>query len=492
MGEQQVSNTTKLIKGMSSQTIVTIVLGVMEMVSFSIMSRLLTKTDFGYFSALTAITIIFSSLTQTGVGAAIIQKKNLTESYANNAFSINLIVGLFVSALLFVLSGPIANIVLDDTMVKPLRLMSITLLCSCLTSPASALLSRDMKFLHIGGINLLSLVVSTTVAAILAIKGFSYYAIISKHIVASVLTLIMMYIVSHPHFKWSFNKNEFKSIFNFSGWLMASTIVAELAHQVESFMLPKLISVNALGAYSRPKSFVNQISAKFNSIFDMAMFPILSSIQDDKDRVATAFSKSLYYMNIVSMFLSLAFLFNSELLIRIFFGEEWLDLKYIMMIVSINVIINADGRLADINLRSLAMTRQQFIFRVIELFVASGSLIIGYQLGLIGVAIATTASNLILKFIKVFYVSNKISIAFKPFLKTLLSSWRFVLFFVPPMLVATYFTESNWMGNIIVAVVFVLVFGLVFMVFPQCVGNQYKDEAFKQVVLFVRNKIKRK
>lgn len=477
---------------MSSQTIVTIVLGVVEMVAFSIMSRVLTQEDFGYFAALTAITTVFSSLTHTGIGAAIIQTKNLTKTYANSAFTINLIVGLFVSLLLFALSGPLANALLDSSMVRPVQLMSITLLCSCLTSPAGALMSRRLQFLQKGVISLISLVVSTTVAVILAIKGFSYYAIVSKHVLGSVLTLVLTQLYVHAGFRLHLNREDFRSIFKFSGWLMASTIVSELAHQVDSLLIPRLISVNALGAYSRPKSFINQTSAKFNGIFDTAMFPVLSSIQDDKKKIVAAFNRSFYYMNIISMILSLTYLFNSELLIRIFFGEKWDNIIIIMNIVSFNVFASAVGRLSDIFLRSLAMTKQQFVFRVIELFVSLSSLIIGYKWGVMGVAIAATTTNMILKFTKVMYVSHKIGIPIKDSFKNLFSSWKFTLFLVPPMIIALLLTGNNWVGDIIVAVSFVVVCILVFLVFPQCVGKRYKEDAYCQILSFIKNKIRRK
>ena len=49
------SNTTKVLKGVSTQTFITILIGVIEIVSFSIMSRLLTQEDFGYYASITAI-----------------------------------------------------------------------------------------------------------------------------------------------------------------------------------------------------------------------------------------------------------------------------------------------------------------------------------------------------------------------------------------------------------------------------------------------------
>ena len=61
------TNTQKVINGVSSQTIVTIVLGIVEIVSFSIMTRLLSQKDFGYYAAIVAVATIFQSLADNSV-----------------------------------------------------------------------------------------------------------------------------------------------------------------------------------------------------------------------------------------------------------------------------------------------------------------------------------------------------------------------------------------------------------------------------------------
>ncbi len=138
------SNTEKVIKGISSQTLVTVLLGVVEIVSFSIMSRLLTKDDFGYYAAITAITTVFASFSETGIGAALVQKKEITREYINNAFSLSLLFGLFISGLLLLLAKPLSAITIDHALVTPLMLMSITLLCNCLTSVNISIMQRNL------------------------------------------------------------------------------------------------------------------------------------------------------------------------------------------------------------------------------------------------------------------------------------------------------------------------------------------------------------
>ena len=68
---------TTFFKGVSIQTIITALMGVLEILVFAIMSRLLSKEDFGYFAALTGIMTICTSITEAGHGASIIQKKTV-------------------------------------------------------------------------------------------------------------------------------------------------------------------------------------------------------------------------------------------------------------------------------------------------------------------------------------------------------------------------------------------------------------------------------
>ena len=90
------NNFDKTIKGLSAQTIVTILSGIIEILVFSIMSRILSKADFGYYAALNSIFVIFQSLSEAGIGAAIIQKKEITNNYINTAFSLAFLLGTVV------------------------------------------------------------------------------------------------------------------------------------------------------------------------------------------------------------------------------------------------------------------------------------------------------------------------------------------------------------------------------------------------------------
>ena len=486
------SNSQKVLKGISSQTIVTLALGVVEVVSFSIMSRLLTKEDFGYYAAITAITTIFASFSETGIGSAIVQKKEVTKQYIDNAFTISLIFGTFISLLLFSLSGTLARSVADVSMKLPLMLMSVTLLLHCLTSVNRSLMHRRLEFFRMGAISLFSLIITTFVAVVLAYNGFGYYAIITKAVLQSVLNYLLTLYFCKTHFGLALDRKTFNSIFSFSGWLMASVLFRNLAHQIDKLLMPKLLSVSALGAYNRPKEFVEQISSRLNGIFDSALFPVLSNLQDDKNAVKSAFCRSMYLMNLFATVLTVVFFFNSNLIIRIFLGTEWLNLSNVMMITSLALLFNINGRLADCYLRSLAMTKQQFYFRIFETVVSFLCIIIGYRWGIIGVAFSFVVANTVTKLVKIFYIGNKVNITSLQCMRIMLSSWRFTLYVVPVCGMFLLVLPNNTIGNIVLFIVLLVLLGILFLINPNLVGSQYREYGYEKIMSYIQKKIRTK
>ena len=486
------SNTSKVIKGMSSQTLVTIVLGLVEIVSFSIMSRLLTQEDFGYYAAITAITVVFSTFSETGIGSAIVQQKELTRRYVNNAFTISLLFGGFISLLLLALARPLAGSVADESMTVPLMLMSGTILLHSLTSVNLSLMHRKMQFLRMGMINLISLVITTAVAVWLAYIGLGYYAIIAKALLASIISFILSLIMCKTRYGLALDKQSFKKIFSFSGWLMASALFRNLSHQVDKLLMPRLLSVSALGAYNRPKDFVEQISTKLNGIFDTALFPVLSGIQDNQKALQSAFRRSMYMMNVFALLLTMGFMFNGGLLIRVFFGEQWMALRNLMLVVSCTLLFNIDGRLADCYLRSLAMTKQQFYFRVFEFILKTIGVVIGFKWGIMGVALSVLVTNFIAKLIKSVYIGGKVDVKPSETMGIILSSWRYALLMLPVCIAAYVFLPKTWGGDIAMACIFGIITIAMFLFMPRFVGEQYKDEVHKKIITVVKQKFSKK
>lgn len=490
MSEQ--SNASKVLKGVSTQSLITILSGIIEIVAFSIMSRLLSQQDFGYYAAVTAVSTIFAAFSDAGIGAAVVQRKNLDQEYIDNAFTLCLLFGLFGSLLLVACSGPAARYVADETMQVPLMLVAITLLTGTLSSVNFSIMHRKLQFLRMGIIRISALIITTIVSIALAIKGFGYYAIIAKVILYSIVTLIVSYFAAHTKYHLSFDLKAFKEIFGFGGWLQASSFFRKIADQVDRLMMSSLFSVQTLGMYSRPKEFINNMTGRLTDIFDSSLFPVLSTIQDEKGRLVKSYQLALYYLNIVGLLLTLTFMFNSELIIRIFLGSEWMNVNKLFIVLSFSGIMMINGSLGDIFLRSLAYTKQQFFLRVIQALVSILLILLAAKVGVLAVAAAYLLAYGLVVFLKMHFIAKRINYGLMNALGDILYAFKVVLYYLPAYAICMVFIPNTVEGNILKLMVFGIITILVFLVFPNCVGRKYNDEIYSRVLQFIKGRIKTK
>ena len=485
------SNTSKVIKGISSQTMITLFVGIIDILVFSILSRLLDKEDFGLFASVLAISVVFTSLSEAGIGAAIIQKKDADDNYINTAFTLSFILGVTFSVLLFALSSQISSLMSIDRLTFPLQVMSITILCNCLNSVNNGILYKRLAFLKIGAINLSSLVVSSAISIFLAYKGLGYYSIIAKAVIAALISVSLSYILARQHYKFLILKNEVKSIVNFAGWLTLGVIIRNLSHQADKLLMTSFLSIASLGVYNRPKEFITSIVTKVNSIFDTVLFPVLSDIQNDNIKVKNAFNRSLYYLNLFSFLLALTFVCNSDLIVRFFFGEKWLSIVPLFNILSLFMLFYSDSRLCDCFFRSLALVKQQFILRIIELLITICALLISFKWGVMGVACAVLFIQFTMVSIKIYILSHKINIDLLSIIRTILVSWKIGLVLVPIMISLIVALPHNIVSDILIAFVYLLIIILIFNRYPRLVGSKYLEEGYDKLRVF-ESKIIRK
>ena len=476
---------------MSSQAFVTILLSVLEVVSFAIMSRVLSKEDFGFYAAINAIVLVFASISETGIGTALVQKKEINPRYIGNAFTLSILIGFISTVILFLSALFLPEKIVRHEMKVPLMLMSITLLLNCVTSVFRSILHRQLKFLQMGVVQLIALFITTVVAVLLALNGFGFYAIITKAILGSVISCVLFYILSRTKYTFALDKETFKSIFSFSGWLMASAFFRDLSKQIDKLIMPRVMSMGELGAYTRPKDYINTFSGKINGIFDGALFPILSSLQDDRVALASAYKRSLFSMNLFSLLLALAFAVNAELILRLFFGAEWLYLTSVFMVFSALVFFNADGRIADCYLRSLGKTKEQFYFRIVEFVAKTLGVLIGFHWGLMGVAVGTTLMECAIKLIKVIYAGSLVSFSIRKTLLILLQSCRFSFIIIPICLLLYFIVPSGIIREMVILCVFVLSSIALFLFFPGIIGENYKNDLYPTIKRYVNNLLQR-
>lgn len=476
------NKTETFLKGVSITTVFTIATGVLGVLYFAIMSRLLSKADFGYFAALTGIMVVVSAIADAGLGAAIIQKKDADKGFVSTAFTMSLTLG--ITSFLFILfTAPLlAKIVADDYLTTPLRIMSVTLLFNCFTSVANAQLYRELKFKRIGTISFISNIINIILSVVLALKGFGIYAMISYCTFGPILKTLLLYSTSVKLPRIEIRKEHVKGIFSFGGWLTLSAICNNIATYIDRLVLPRLTSVETLGAYTRPASFTNNITSSLTDIIDKVLFPMLSDIQDDFNAARNVFYRAVELLNSFSVILGCIFFFNAHLIIMLFFGKEWLELVPVLQVVSITTVFFIDTQLVDCFFRSLNFVKTGFFIRLFALFWNVFCVYWGAKYGVLGIAISLAFANITVIILKMLVLSRKIEADWKVMFKKWLVAWKPAII---PVVFGVFFLSFSHEPKLWDSIVFAVIFGMIiimeFLVFPKSVGEEYSSSIYPSI-----------
>lgn len=479
------STTDKAVKGAHSQTAVVVIRGILSLVYFSIMSRLLTPADFGYFALITAVTTILGSLSEAGLGSSVIQKKQVCADYVSTAYTLSIILGLIFGLILFSGARIFSDLVAgSDHLTLAFRLMSIILLSQSINNIGWALYMRQLDFFKYGIVQINSEILSYLIGIILAYKGYGYYAIVAVAICSQLFLTCTLFILGKIKFKFIIIREYVKEIIDYGGWLTLSVIVRNLTNEIDKIIIGRFLSITDLGAINRPQGFVSRINSNFNGIFDTVLFPILSGIQSDKEKISRAYIKIVSLIMTFSIILAGFLTVGARMIIDIFFGNQWGYLQPILVIFAFGTMIHGFSRIADSFFRSLGIVKLYFYARIINWIVFIIAVCIGCQFGLYGAAIGIVAGSFISCVIKYLMQKNYVNVKTHILISEIANNIAF------PLLIIILIVGVNSIFNLsdyIVLVAYMFILGTSMIFFPRFFGKVFQETIINRYL----NKLRR-
>lgn len=468
----------KTVKGISSQTVVTIILGSLELLVFSLMSRLLTKAEFGYYAAILSVVMIFRSLAEAGIGASVIQKHNADKEFVNSAYSLSLIVGCLATLAVVGFSGVLADFIADETIRLPLILLSLTLIPYSLNSVYKGLFLKELHFLKVGIFQIVAFVISNSIAIIMAIMDYGLYAIVTGNILNIILQNLILRFALKDKLQFQISQKKVKEIVGFGGWLTLSRLTGTIYAQIDKILMAKWVSIVELGNFYRIRGIIEAFNDQIGGIYDVVLFPVLSRIQENKQAIQNAYIKSLNVGCIFFSYLFLFFFFNAKLIIFIFLGEKWIDQIVLFRVLSLSMLFYFITRFADCFIRSLALVKFGFFIKLLSCAMLITAIYFSYRHGVLYIALSVVIVNLISALIKTAYLCRHADLRMS---SLMLRTSRGLIYSFPLVvmgIIYMVFLESTYLYAVLFMLVYIACSIVIFLYFPSLLGETYQKEIF--------------
>ncbi len=276
------------------------VLQLISAAAFILISSILLPVDIGIYTAVIAMQRVVSFLTDFGLGAALIQKKeDLTHKDLQTSFTIQAV----ITFLIFILVFALKDIITSYFNLTPsgerllLALVFIIFISSFKTIP-SILLERKIQFQKLVIPQIIESLVFNILLIVFVLKGFRVDSYTIAFLISSIAGLPIYYYVSPWKIGLSMDKKSLKHL-KFGLQFQAKNILATIKDDLLTVILMKFLSFSQIGyiGFAQKLAFIT-----YRYIVDSVTkvtFSSYSRIQEDKYLLRKAIEKSLFYVSSV-------------------------------------------------------------------------------------------------------------------------------------------------------------------------------------------------
>lgn len=291
--------------------------------SMMVLARLLDPKDFGLVGMVTAVTGVFSVFRDFGLSAAAVQRTTVTEEQASTLFWINVLVGAILGLLVVAMAPFIVWFYREPRLLGVTAALASAFLFNAAGVQHSAILERQMRFITLSVIDIVSLLTSVLVAIGMALHGYGYWSLVASATVVPFVYTVCLWLTTawfpgRPH-----KGIGIRSMMRFGGTLTLNSLVMYIATNFEKVLLGRFWGADAVGIYGRAYQLVSIPNDNLNSAASGVAFAALSRLKDDPSRFKSYFLKG--YALILSLTVpitAMCALFAGDM-ISVFLGPKW-------------------------------------------------------------------------------------------------------------------------------------------------------------------------
>lgn len=289
-----------------------------------LIARILTPGEYGTVALITVFTSILQVFVDSGLGNALIQKKNTDNVDFSTVFFTNVLFCLFLYGILFIVSPYIAVFYNDHNMTAYIRVLGITVLISGIKNVQQAYVSKHMMFRKFFFSTLAGTIIAGFAGVEMAINGYGVWALIAQQVInLSIDTLILWLTVDwRPQFVFSVSR--LKSLFAYGWKLLLSAIIDAIYREVWQLVIGKKYTKDDLAYYNQGDKFPKFIVVNLNTAIDSVLFPAMSGVQDEIDHLKSMTRRSIKCSLYVMAPLMIGLSIVGESLIKLVLTEKWL------------------------------------------------------------------------------------------------------------------------------------------------------------------------
>jgi O-antigen/teichoic acid export membrane protein len=362
-----------------------------------ILAWILSPSAFGVVGSALILTGFVQATSQTGVYAALIQRKNKTEDYLDTGWSIEIVRGLALYAIIYYVSPWYIEYMVgvnQQDYIDVIRVLALTIIIDSFKNVGIVLFDKQINFRQVFNLQISGLIVRTIATLAFSLYFQTYWGLIYGMILGSLTVFIMSYVLSDYRPKFNFELTKCKQLLNFGIWVFAYTIVGYLILKLSDAFVLKYIGIEGLGIFQMAffigMLFRNSISEIQNRI----IFPLASKYQSNEKEIKKLYIESIELSVLLYLPAGVGLVIVSDNLVSIMFDESWAAIADILPLLSIAGIFSALVRVIEQFYKGVGSPKYVFSFSFISVLILLFCIMFVYERTLLGISYSILTSSI--------------------------------------------------------------------------------------------------
>jgi len=392
------------------------VLQVCRFVVALVLARLLLPHDFG----LAAMVVVFSGIvvliTDSALGVALIQRRDLSEEERSSVFWVGAGLGLVCTLAGIGASGPLASFYGEPKVRALFVVLSISFFVGSLGTAQSALLARDMNFRLLELRQIAATIAGAIIGVSLALGGFGAWAIVGQQVATVAASTVLLWVFSPWRPSLRFSLAALKGLSSFTGNVFAQNVVYFAGRNLDKVMIGRFIGAQGLGVYALA---YNVMLAPFNQIaapLQQVLFPAFAQIQDQREKLTEMWIRVARLVGALAIPSLVGLVVVAPDFVDAVLGRKWHQSSLVLRILAVVGLVQALQTLNGEILLALGRARTFLRFTLVWFAANTIAFVAGLHWGIVGVAVCYALASLVVEPLNAYITADALGV----------SVWRFV------------------------------------------------------------------
>ena len=295
----------KTIKNIGYNTLAKIIALLFQAAANIILSRNLSSSDYGIVGFGLIFISFLNQFNDVGISSAVVQRRELDEKGLYTAFSVKTLLGFSLFIITFIIA-PLAPYFFDNSAVtNVIRLLALNFLINIFAFLPSSLLTRELNYKKISLANICSTIINSSMAIILVLNGFGYWSLVFANLIAPIVLALGLNILRPVKIRISFDRTIAKEFMHYGWKLFATGIVIFTIFNADNFIVGSVKGSGMLGYYMIAFNWGSMVCVLLFSIVLSVLFPTLSKLQGNREKLKASYLKTLEYVSIIAILINM-------------------------------------------------------------------------------------------------------------------------------------------------------------------------------------------